>query len=193
MRTLTGMRWERLFDDLEGQAQAWDSAELESEILDRTRGELGQLLLVNRLRAAVGTQVQLQVAGAGPVTGILTRLGSDWLMLAGSADVVVPLAAVSVVDNLGSEAVSPAGVGRVDARAPLTAALRAIAVDRCPVQITLRDGSHLTGTPARVGRDFVDLTSHDVGDRPRASAVRGRATVSFAALATVRRLEADWR
>ncbi len=186
------MRWEQLFDDLEGQAQAWDSSEVESEILDRTRGELGRLLLVNRLRAQVGAQVRLHVCGAGPVAGLLTRLGADWLMLSGSAEVVVPLAAVSVVSDLGPEAVSPAGVPQVDARAPMTAALRAVAVDRCPVQVTLRDGSQLTGTPARVGRDFVDLASHDLGDRARATAVRGQLTVSFAALATVRRLESGW-
>ncbi|MBA3232334.1 MAG: hypothetical protein H0T17_00050, partial [Propionibacteriales bacterium] len=75
------MRWERLFDDLEGQARALEDAERESEILDRTRGELAQVLLVNRLRAQLGERVQLQVSGVGPLAGILTRLGTDWLLL----------------------------------------------------------------------------------------------------------------
>lgn len=186
------MRWEQLFGDLEGQAQAWQDAELDAEILDRTRGEVSRLLLANRLRAQVGGRVQLQVGGAGSVTGVLSRLGADWLLLCDPADVVVPLDAVHVVADLALEAVSPAGVGHVEARLPLTAALRAIAVDRCPVRVTLRDGTQLTGTPSRVGHDFVDLARHDLGDRAREAAVQGQATVSFGALAMVRRLDAGW-
>lgn len=186
------MRWLELFADLEGQVEAWERAERDAEISDRTRAETGQVRLVNRLRHQVGESVRLTVLGAGQLEGTVDQVGADWLLLGGSAEVVVPVSALLTVSHLGPASVSPQGVGVVAQRLGLTSALRAIAVDRCPVRVALRDGSTLVGTPHRVGADFVDLAVHDVGEVPRRDVVRGASTVAFGALAAVRRLSSGW-
>ncbi|MBA2773061.1 MAG: hypothetical protein H0U36_03335 [Nocardioidaceae bacterium] len=186
------MRWHDLFADLEGQVQAWERAELEAEISDRTRAETAQVRLVNRLRHRVGETVRLTVLGGGPIEGTVGQVGADWLLLGGSAEVVVPLSAVLTLCDLGPGSVSPQGVGVVAQRLGLAFALRAIAVDRCPVRVALRDGSCVVGTPHRVGADFVDVAEHDVGEVPRLDVVRGTSTVAFGAIAAVRRLSSGW-
>ncbi len=186
------MRWQQLFDDLEGQAQASERAELEAEISDRTRAETGQVRLLNRLRHRVGEQVRLTVLGGGQLQGSVDQVGADWLLLSGSDEVVVPMSAVLTIADLGPASVSPQGVSVVAERLGLTYALRAIAVDRCPVRIALRDGSTVVGTPQRVGADFVDVAVHDVGEVPRLDVVRRTSTVAFDAIASVRRLSSGW-
>jgi hypothetical protein len=186
------MRWLELFADLEGQARALERAELEAEISDRTRAETGQVRLQNRLHHRVGGSVRLTVLGAGQLEGTVDQVGADWLLLGGPAEVVVPVSAVLTVSDLGTASVSPEGVGVVAQRLGLTSALRAIAVDRCPVRVALRDGSTFVGTPHRVGADFVDIAVHDVGEVPRRDVVRGTSTVTFGAIAAVRRLGSSW-
>lgn len=186
------MRWDQLFADLEGQIRDWERSERDAEIADRTRGETGHVLLANRLRRQVGEWLQLSVVGAGRVDGTLSQVGAGWLLLDGLGECVVPLEAVTTVVDLSPAAVTPDAVGQVASRLGLTSALRAIAVDRCPVRMTLRDASEVVGTPQRVGADFVDIERHDVGELARRGQVRGTSTVPFAALGLVRRLSASW-
>jgi hypothetical protein len=186
------MRWDRLFADLEGQARAIEAAELEAEIADRVRVEVGQTLLLNRLRAQEQRMVTLTVDGAGQVHGLLAQVGADWLLLQAPSELIVPAAALVTVSDLPTTALSPDGVPLVSSRLHLTAALRAVAVDRCAVTVTLRTGTSVTGTPDRVGADFVDLALHDPAEAPRPSSIRGRSTVAFAAIGTVRRSSDGW-
>jgi hypothetical protein len=181
------MRWDQLFSDLEGQAQALEEAESEAEIADQVRVELGRIDLLSRLRAAEGHRLALVVDGAGQLHGDVGQVGADWLLLKTPQEVIVPLAAVVVVSDLPGAAVSPSGVSRVSSRLRLTVALRAVALDRCAVTVTLRAGTTVSGTPDRVGADFMDLALHDVGDSPRRTAVRGRCTVPFGSIGLVRR------
>jgi hypothetical protein len=186
------MRWDQLFADLEGQARAREELELDAEISDRLRGELGQISLLNRLRAQVSQPVTLVVDGAGRIGGDLVQVGADWLLLQTPHEVVIPLAAVVGICDLPVAAVSPHGVSVVSSRLRLTAALRAVAVDRAAVTVTLRSGDTVIGTPDRIGADFVDLAVHDKGEFPRRSSVRTRLTLAFSALATVRRDSEGW-
>jgi hypothetical protein len=186
------VRWEQLFADLEGQAKAMQELELEAEMTDRIRVELGRITLLNRLRAQVGDQVTLVLDGAGRVQGDLMQVGADWLLLASPDELIVPTAALVGVSDLPSTAVSPDGTSVVSSRLMMTAALRAVAVDRCAVTITLRSGDTVIGTPDRVGADFVDLAVHERGEAPRRSSVRTRLTLAFGALATVRREGEGW-
>ncbi len=186
------MRWDRLFADLEGQASAIEQAELEAEIADRSRVELGQMTLLNRIRAHQHRQLRLTVAGVGRLDGELGQVGADWLLLTTPAEVVVPLAAVLAIADLPSAAVSPEGVGQIASRLRLTAALRAVAQDRCAVTLTLQSGGTLTGTPDRVGADFFDLALHEIGEAPRRTAIRARTTVPFGAIGAVRRNSDTW-
>ncbi len=186
------MRWQELFADLEAQARSLEQADLEVEIADRTRGEVGEIQLVNRLRSALGTTVGLQVQSVGLVQGRLERVGSDWLLVTTPDEVVIALGAVSAALELTATAVSPHAVSPIASNLSLTAALRALAVDRSAVTVRLRDGSSYSGTPDRVGADFVDVSLHDLGEPRRRESVRGRCSVAFTALAAVCRHGDPW-
>ena len=186
------MRWSDLFDDLEGQAEALSRAERAAEVADRTRAEVGRLTLLNRLRSNVGRQVALRLIGSGAVSGTLERVGLDWLLLTCPNDVVVPMSAVATVANLPWDSVSPAGVGAVASRLTLSSVLRAIAVDRARIAVVLRDGTTVSGTPDRVGADFIDIAVHQDDEAPRAAAVTMRTTVSYGAIGKVMRESSGW-
>jgi hypothetical protein len=182
------MRWQALFDDLEGQLEAAGAAELAAEVAERSRREAALVSLADRLRAALGTQVLVHVPGSGPLRGHLTDCGASWLLLEadGGAELLVPVAAVLGLVGVGARAAPPddSAVGR---HLDLRWALRAIARDRTAVTLGLRDGSALTGTLDRVGLDHVDVAEHPLGEPRRASAVRQVRLVPVDALVVVRR------
>lgn len=186
------MRWSNLFDDLEGRGDALERAEREMEVADRTRAEVGQVMMLNRLRFNVGSRVSLRLVSAVGVVGTLERVGADWLLLSTPNEVVVPMAAVSSVANLPWAAVSPEGVTVVSSRLTFASALRAIAVDRARVTVMLVDGSTVSGTPDRVGGDFVDIAVHHLDEAPRAAAVTMRSTVAYRAITRVTRESGGW-
>jgi hypothetical protein len=186
------VRWQELFADLEAQGDSLRRADDEREIAELTRGGLAQVALVNRLHGNVSARVTVKVAGVGDLSGRLQRVGADWLLLSDGDEVVVPLSAVMGVMDLAAAAVSDEGVGVVASRLRLTSVLRAMARDRSPVRVVLRDGTSVVGTPDRVGADFVDLAVHDLDEPPRPQQVRSRATVSFAWIGCVRRQPSGW-
>ncbi len=187
------MRWAELFADLEGQAAAWERRETDAEIADRTRAEQGTVAWTQRLSAAIGSALVLQVQGAGEVDGRLAALGADWLLLAqppGGDELLVLLPAVLGVHDLGRRAHADRARSQVLARLGVAAPLRAIVRDRSSVLCRLRDGTQRTGTPERVGLDHVDLVLRDTGrDSDRG---RGRLAVPFSALSTLTRAPSDW-
>jgi hypothetical protein len=186
------VRWEDLFADLEAQAESWERAERDAEVADRTRAEVGQLGLVSRLRANEGRQLSLRLLGGIGVSGVLNRLGVDWLLLADTHELVVPLAAVATVANLPLDTTSPQGAGVVASRLTLSSVLRAIARDRARVTVTLRDQTTVSGTPDRVGRDFVDLAVHHEDTPPRVAEISMRTTIAVAAISVVTRDRGTW-
>jgi hypothetical protein len=182
------MRWERLFADVESQLEAADRAELAGEVADRTRREVARLRLADRLRASVGAELQLSVAGAGALRGRLRRVGEGWLLVqpeAGPAALVLRTALLAV-DGLPAAATEPGSEGPVLSRLDVGHALRAIARDRSPVAVQLRDGTRLDGTLDRIGSDFADLALHPAGEARRENAVRSVRTVTFEGIAVVR-------
>lgn len=186
------MRWDELFGDLEARARGWELAERDAEVADRTRGEIARIVLANRLRAQQGRTVAVRLGAADRVEGRIERVGSDWFLLGATYEFVVPLAAVSAVHGLALDAVSPDGVGQVEARLSLASALRALAVDRAAVVVLMRDGGRWSGTLTRVGADFVDLTVHEPDAAPRRGQTYETITVLQAAVAAVRRAAPQW-
>lgn len=182
------MRWQALFDDLEAQVEAAEAAELQAEVADRTRRELGLLGLVDRLRASESHPLAVTVWGAGTVHGRLLDAGPDWLLLeeTGLREVLVPSASVLGVAGLGARTATPGSEGEVGRRLDLRWALRGLARDRAGVSITLRDGATLTGTLDRVGADHVDVAEHAPGEARRAAAVRQVRLVPLSALGLLR-------
>jgi hypothetical protein len=182
------MRWERLFDDVEAQLEAAHRAELAGEVADRTRREVARLRLVDRLRASIGADLQLHIAGAGAICGRLRRAGEGWLLLAPDSgpSALVLRDAVLTVDGLPAAAAEPGSEGAVLSRMGVGHALRAVARDRSPVSVVLRDGTRLDGTLDRVGADFADLALHPAGEARREAAVRSVRAVTFEGMAVLR-------
>lgn len=181
------MRWQGLFDDLEGQFEAAQAAELAGEVAERTRREAALLRLVDRLRAAAGTEVTVVVPGAGVLRGRLLDAGSDWLLLeeGGGRELLVPLPAVLGVTGLGPRTAVP-DEGPVAKRLDLRWALRGLARSRAGVALGLVDGTLVTGTLDRVGADHLELAEHGLGEARRPAAVRQVRLVPLPALALVR-------
>jgi hypothetical protein len=181
------VRWDELFADLEAQLAAAEDAELAGEVADRTRGEVGGTELVDRARSAVGTPLRVQVVGHEPVAGMLLEVGSEWLLMrdAQGRDVLVPWSAVLALVGLGAATADRAEVGPTFRRLGLSPALRALARDRAGVAVGLVDGTVVTGTVDRVGRDFFDLSEHPRGESRRAREVSGVRVIRQQAVATV--------
>jgi hypothetical protein len=182
------VRWQRLFDDLEAQIEAQDIAEFEAEVSERARYEMGRLRLIDRLRPAVGHEIDVRCVGAGALRGRLERVGADWLLLEEQPGRhgLTPCAAIMAVAGLGALSAPPGSEGPVRSRLDFRYALRGIARDRSPVQVVLVDGSTVAGTLDRVGADFVELAEHPQGEPRRVAAVRGVRTMPLDALAVVR-------
>jgi hypothetical protein len=183
------MRWDDLFADLEAQAEALEIAERAGEVDERTRIEFGAIGVVERMRAAKGTPVRLQLSGSLAIAGVVSRVGADWLLLDEDAgrEAVVALAAVHTVSGLGRLSAVPGSDGAVAARLTLRTTLRGIARDRSAVRMHLTDGAVLDATIDRVGADFVELARHAAGEPRRRGEVRDVVLVPTAAVAAVRR------
>lgn len=181
------MRWEALFEDLEGQVRAAEAAELAAEVGERTRGERAGLRLVDRLRPGLGHPLSVTVPGL-VLSGVLTRVGPDWLLLDEpmGRQALVRLAAALGVTGVGARSLAPGREGAVAARLGFGSALRAVARDRSPVTLVLLDATQVPGTVDRVGADFAELAEHGVGEPRRRGAVRGVRAVPFTAIAVVR-------
>ena len=192
------VRWDELFDDLEGQLDAQAAAELAGEVADRTRRELALVELTDRVVSHVGRPLVLHLVDGSSHEGVVTDVAQQWLVLqdpatadlverdrAGQGPVLVPVGSVVSLVGLGSAAATT-GRDSVRRRISLSSALRAVARDRSPVRLGLADGSVPTGTLDAVGADHVDLAEHPADEPRRAGAVRRVRTVPFTSLVWLR-------
>jgi len=177
------VRWERLFDDLQGQLDAAQAAEVAAEVGERTRIERSRITLADRLAAAQGATLAVHLRGGGQARGTLLEAAQEWLLL-GSPLALVPLAAVTGLVGLGRSAAT-AGADGVRRRHSLAAVLRAVSRDRSPVRLDVVDAPPLTGTIDAVGADHLDLAEHAAGELRRPSAVTCVRVVPFAGIARV--------
>ena len=199
------MRWDNLFDDLEGQLEQ----ELEAEDVDlraeEERLRLGRLSLRERILAVHEVQsrhspysIQVQLADGLIARLRPTTIGRDWF----SADVVdgesvsgpcvVPFAAITAVfftrpqlsDSLAPQPPSESSRG-LSSRLGLGFVLRDLCRRRSALELRLV-GLQAFGTIDRVGRDHFDLAVHERGAARRASAVSQYRVVPFDQLLFVR-------
>ena len=179
-------RWDLLFADQDAQLQQARRAELEAEVADRARREVGRLRLVDRLRPLVGAVLRFDCAGGAPVEGVLRELGPDWALVEepGRRAAVVVLPHVLGVVGAGRASEEPPAAA-VSERWDLRHVLRGLVRDRAPVRVVLRDGAVLTGTFDRVGQDHADLAEHALDQPRRAAAVRQVRLLPLAAVAVV--------
>jgi len=193
------VRWDNLFDDLEGQLEH----ELQAEEIDlraeEERLRLGRLSLRSRLvsltrpPAPVGAGVlRVALVTGETITIRPTTFGRDWLaadLLAADrsaadhrdggrvgAQCVLPLAAIAGVILLHDQvAVSLAAesesAARVVDRIGLPFVLRDLCRRRKSLQL-LTPAGRIAGTIDRVGRDHIDLAVHEAGTPRRANEVK---------------------
>jgi hypothetical protein len=183
------MRWDALFADLEGQVAALASAERAAEVEERTRGEVGRLATLDRMRAAVGAPLRLRLAGNHAASGTLLRLGADWLLLdeGSGREVLIVVEHLVGVRGIGRYSAARQTAGAVASRLQLPHVLRGLARDRSAVRVHLVDGSTVDGTVDRVGADFIDLAAPPTGEPRRRQDVRDVELLRLPAVAAVRR------
>jgi len=200
-----GMRWDRLFDDLEARFEELADAEAAAELADRERVTGGAVRATQRLSGAIGMTVRIRLAGGPVVSGTLRGVGPDWLLLTGGQqrDCLVASAAVIAVEGL--TATTGHELSGVAARLDLRKALRGLTRDRSPVAVALAgwsggaaagfgaaagsaESGEIIGTIDRVGADFIEVAVHAAWEPRRASAVRSVALVPLTAIVLVRAL-----
>jgi len=183
------VRWDALFADLAAQGEALEWAELDSEVAERVRGEIGGLSLVDRARAAVGTELRLRLRGQLDVGGQLVGAGPDWLLLhePDGREVLIAIAQLMSARGLPRSSAAPGSSGVVESRVGIRQLLRAIARDRSAVRLHLADGSTIGATIDRVGADFVEVATHLPGEVRRRTDVRDVVTLPLTAIVAVRR------
>lgn len=180
------MRWDDLFADLEAQLRESAREEREAEVAELVRAERAAIAWTDRLHSAVGRPVVLRTA-AGQVAGRLTDVGRDWLAVeeSGRGAALVPVAAVHGVADLPRRVDPGGGLARSYG---LGVALRGISRDRSVVAVHDIGGGVWVGTLDLVGADHVDVALHPADAVRRPSAVTGRQTLPWAAVAVVRRI-----
>jgi hypothetical protein len=197
------MRWESLFEDLEGQLeQELDAEELELRA-EEERLRIGRMTLRDRIVAAADDgggavdPLRLSLVDGTTLDLRLTAYGRDWV--AGEAagelrrhgPVVVPMTSVAALLLSAEQVTQSLTVAATGSPPPLADrlgvafVLRTVCRRRSAVELVLRDG-RLHGTIDRVGRDHLDLAVHEPGVQRRRDAVRELRLVPFAQLVLVR-------
>lgn len=199
------MRWDNLFDDLEGQLEDELNAEDIDLRAEEERLRLGRLSLRARLTglarsgsAAGGRSGSLRIVLESGETVNLrpTTFGRDWLAAdlldaaALGSQCVLPLAAIAGVivrpeELPGSLEAEPDRSSRLVERIGLSFVLRDLCRRRATVDVHTRSVL-LTGTIDRVGRDHLDLAVHPAGTSRRTPEVRQLRIVPLVAIQLVR-------
>lgn len=180
------MRWNDLFESLDRQFDELVEAAEDAEQADRARVAFGGVTAAERLVGSLGANVRLRLPGDRQVSGVLTRVGPDFLLLreTPSVDLLVAWSAVQGVEGLSMR--TGAGLSVVGARLDLRKAIRSVSRDRAPVTVHTTHGTELSGTIDRVGADFFELAAHAAWEIRRGPAVQGVVLVPLGAVTLVR-------
>lgn len=180
------MRWDDLFADLDAQVREDERRERDSEVADRTRRERAQVDLVGRLVANRGQDVSVRLRGGLVVSGSVSDVGADWVLLSDERGSTQSLVPVTGILSLSGMSLRSAPTGHVLRRFGVGVALRAVSRDRAAVTCYDIAGGQLTGTIDVVGADALDLTFHPLDLARRSGNVGAATTLPFAAIAAVR-------
>lgn len=163
LATVSSVRWETLFADLENQLQAAQDEQMWDEVPDLTRAERAGMKVEHRLRALRETRVRLGLLDGHDVQGRLADVGDGWLLVVDRPrEHLVPLAAVATIRGAAAPTAPPP---RPLERLGLAHALRALARDRRCVRVQTAAGGVL-GRVDSVGADHLELGLVDEAWRP---------------------------
>lgn len=199
------MRWDNLFDDLEGQLEQELSAEEHDLRAEEERLRLGRLALRDRILAVheaagpTGDGIRLFVDVVGTLHVRPQTFGRDWFTAtvldesSQSSQVIVPMAAIRSVafsheQVLTSLSATPNELTQTSlpARLSLSFVLRDLCRRRAPVTLQTFGAGQLHGTIDRVGRDHLDLAVHERGQARRVSEVGHVRAIPLTELALIR-------
>lgn len=188
------MRWDRFFEDLEGQLSSEWEAERAALDSEAERLRLSRVELRARLVSLRGVALAFDLVDGSAFDARITAVGADWFAAEpGSRETVQLLVPLAAVCTIGAEhgdvlrSARPDGSGsRLAERVTFGFALRDLARRRIALTLQLRSGRQLTGTIDRVGADHLDLALHDLGATRRATEVGGYRLVPLATVAWVR-------
>ncbi|MET0990477.1 MAG: hypothetical protein ABWY54_07510 [Glaciihabitans sp.] len=192
------MRWDDLFNDLEGQLESEHTSEDADLRAEEERLRLARLGLRDRLlsvhRSSRGPEnrvLRLALGDGTHVSVTPSTFGRDWFAgelhgeLRKDRPCVIPLESISsVAFTAGQVRASLDGPVEDEADRSLAARLglgfllRDLCRRRAPVTLQLRSLT-LSGTLDRVGRDHCDLAVHDAGGVRRRSEVTEVRMVRF--------------
>lgn len=145
------MRWDRLFDDLEGQAADRELDERDALVDELRDGDWAQ----TSWRELLGGRVVLTVRGADRVEGVVTLVNDRLVQLRGDGvDHVASTAAVLTVHSAERRADPPSAVGEALGWGHVFRALREASAE---IRVRLVDGTSWDGSVLVAGRDFVRL------------------------------------
>jgi hypothetical protein len=193
-----GMRWDDLFDDLEGQLESEQTSEdadlrAEEERLRLARlGLRDRLLSLHRSTLTPAQRILRLTLGDGSSVGVTpSTFGRDWFAgelhaeLRRDRPCVIPLESITSVALTSEQVLASLDAPVEDeadrslaARLGLGFLLRDLCRRRAPVTLQLRSLT-ISGTLDRVGRDHCDLAVHDAGGVRRRSAVTEIRVVRF--------------
>ena len=199
------MRWDNLFDDLEGQLEHELSAEELDVRAEEERLRLGRLSLRDRIVAAHESQgrdavdgIRLFLSNGAPLTVRPLTFGRDWFSAdllddsSRSSQVVIPMASIAAVvfsrqQSSLSLGATPSELSQTSlpARLTLSFVLRDLCRRRAAVEVQTSLGA-VHGTIDRVGRDHIDVAVHEPGEARRESAVLQSRAVPLGQLLLVR-------
>lgn len=196
------MRWDDLFDDLEGQLEQERGAEETDLRAEQERHRLSRLFIRDRLLALSlsenGAPVRVTLSDGLTLDVRPHTFGRDWI----SGDIVnersreilfiLPLDAIAgltltraqVLESLEDVATVETERG-LSRRLGLAFVLRDLCRRRKSVELVLKDGVAM-GTIDRVGREHLDLAVHERGTARRESLVSRYRVVPFSRLLLVR-------
>lgn len=193
------MRWQNLFDDLEGQLESELGAEEIDLLAEEERLRLGRLTVRDRLRALTGSAdgpLTLITRGGRRLRLAVAALGRDWIAGETEAGIlrsaIVPIAAVAAIEPVAAQLAAslrvdpaPEPPTALSARLGLAFVLRDLCRRRAAVEL-LVGAEAVHGTIDRVGRDHLDLAEHAPGEPRRTAAVSRIRIVAFDAVDVVR-------
>jgi hypothetical protein len=191
------VRWDRFFDDLEGQlASEWEAEraalDTEAERLRLSRVALRERLTMLQGRDRDAAPPSFEVVDGTVLSAEVTGVGADWVALQAlrAAAVVLPFTAIAAIgmphaDVLRSARPAADRSALAD-RMTFGFVVRDLVRRRVPVTVHLARGRALAGTIDRAGADHLDLALHEPGSPRRSSEVTGYRIVPFAAVAWIR-------
>lgn len=177
------VRWDRLFEDLEGQLHDEELAQRDADVVDRIRAERSRITLGERLRRHRGP-IHLVLQRGRLIVGDVLDAGAGWVVVQDGARgrALVPTAVVVEIEGLGW---AGQGTEGVSAQLGLGHPLRALARDRAVVEIEDVIGRSLVGTIDAVGADAVEVALHPRDEPRRPANVWRRPTIPFSAIVCV--------